>query len=642
MNFRNDINALRAISVLAVMIFHFKKDVLPGGFIGVDIFFVISGYLMTCIIYKKITNHQFSLMGFYADRAWRIIPAVLALCIFLLVFGYFTLLPLDYRMLAKHVTSAIFFVSNIVFYKEAGYFDAISSSKFLLHTWSLAVEWQFYMIYPIIFMMVAKLFPQKTWRWFFLALTVSSFIFAAVASYYNPSFSYYSLPTRAWEMLAGGLVFLFPLQFKDKHRSYIAYAAVAVIAVSLFVVSDALPWPGLGALAPVLAAVAFLYATYQHSIILNSWVMQWLGKNSYSIYLWHWPIFAYIYIKNNAENNWVILAGLLASILMGAISYRWIESNVKRGMWSSISCKWRIIKLDNIGFVAIFIVPLFLSVFVYKNNGFPMRLGEEVQKLSAITDVYTHFNYQKEIRYAVCHSVTAESRDKDCLSLARKQAFIFGDSYAASLYPGVKQIIQEKYPEYSISQMTDGNGPPFLNSKGKTDEGHHLGTVNKQRIEQIAQLQPEIVLMTWMINGSNGVLDAHDAVKALAETIHAIQAAAPATKVVVLGPVPHWESSLLAVVLNYWNSKGAPPPPYLRDGLVADIANWDAVFHQKIPATGATYISSYRVFCPSDQGCLTYLGQDIANLTAVDWGHLTRNASIYLMEAVGEKIFTKP
>ena len=157
MKYRNDINGLRAIAVFAVLIFHFNENLLPGGFAGVDVFFVISGYLMTAIIFKGLEKNDFSIQKFYLARAKRIIPALTALCLVMLIFGWFNLIPIEYKELSNHASSSLIFLSNYTYLNELNYFDSASKTKWLLHTWSLSVEWQFYMIYPLMLVVLSKL-----------------------------------------------------------------------------------------------------------------------------------------------------------------------------------------------------------------------------------------------------------------------------------------------------------------------------------------------------------------------------------------------------------------------------------------------------------------------------------------------------
>ncbi len=189
MLFRNDINGLRAIAVLLVIIYHFDSTIIPAGFIGVDVFFVISGYLMTSIIITKMHKEEFALTNFYAARVKRIVPPLLVLCLVLLVFGWFRLSPDDLTLLGKHVVGSITFVSNMVYWSESGYFDAGSSYKWLLHTWSLSVEWQFYMLFPVLMLVVNKLFSKDRLFGVLLALTVISFFVSLYLSRNFASFS---------------------------------------------------------------------------------------------------------------------------------------------------------------------------------------------------------------------------------------------------------------------------------------------------------------------------------------------------------------------------------------------------------------------------------------------------------------------
>ncbi|HHP0585882.1 TPA: acyltransferase family protein, partial [Vibrio harveyi] len=199
MNFRSDINGLRAIAVISVVLFHFNPEILPGGFAGVDVFFVISGFLMTSIIFIGLENSNFSIINFYISRVNRIIPALAILCLVIMIFGWFYLTPLDFKTLGKHVSGSIRFISNSMYLKESGYFDVSANNKWLLHTWSLSVEWQFYLIYPVVLTLLYKAFGFKTLRKILIAVTVSLYLYSLYSSYSNPNASYFLLSNRAWE-----------------------------------------------------------------------------------------------------------------------------------------------------------------------------------------------------------------------------------------------------------------------------------------------------------------------------------------------------------------------------------------------------------------------------------------------------------
>lgn len=239
MLFRKDINGLRAIAVIAVVLFHFNSSWMPGGFAGVDVFFVISGFLMTGIIFRGIESEKFSILNFYVARVNRIVPALAVLCLVLLVFGYFYLTPLDYRSLGKHAVSSIGFLSNAIYWRDSGYFDSASQEKWLLHTWSLSVEWQFYIIFPLVLVAMRKIMSVKRMKITVLLGTVLGFIFCVIATYKWPDFAYYLLPTRAWEMMVGGVAYLYPIALKKERKRFIEHLGLVLIIGSyLFISKD--------------------------------------------------------------------------------------------------------------------------------------------------------------------------------------------------------------------------------------------------------------------------------------------------------------------------------------------------------------------------------------------------------------------
>lgn len=405
MTFRKDINGLRAIAVIAVVLFHFNSAWLPGGFAGVDVFFVISGFLMTGIIFRGIENksssgagHGFSLLKFYSARAKRIIPALAALCLALLIFGWFFLIPLDYKELSKHAASSVTFLSNIVYWKEAGYFDAVSHEKWLIHTWSLSVEWQFYILYPLVLLGLYKISSIKIVKAGVIVGTVLGFVFCVIATYKWANAAYFLLPTRAWEMLLGGVAYLYPLRLCNKNKRYLEWIGLALVISAYFLVSADSPWPGYLAILPVFGAFLVIQAQRSDSLITSNIVLQKIGLWSYSIYLWHW-IIVVANIKFKLEINPFVY--LFITIFLGFLSYRLIE-----------------IKSKNI-FISTFIFSLVFSIFVFYTNGHESRVDKKFQldKLQFHKKYYGGSGYPaKEFIY-----INSNGNDYD---------FIFtGDSY---------------------------------------------------------------------------------------------------------------------------------------------------------------------------------------------------------------------
>lgn len=326
--FRLDINLLRAIAVAGVVLYHFRIGSLTGGFAGVDLFFVVSGYLMTRIICDGLDRGNFSILRFYAARARRIVPALAALCLVLLILSQFWIDPLVRREIASDIVSSILFLSNFAYWQEAGYFDTAAKSKWLLHTWSLSVEWQFYLVLPLIVLALRRLLPGR--RRLLAALWIGmilSFALAVVLADAKPAFAFYLLPTRAWEMLAGGLVYLHLGTWRAGPRLSNGLALLGLGLITLaFVGFDTLvPWPSFATLLPVAGAALVIAARQETAPGLNSRPLIAIGLWSYSIYIWHWPIvvgLAYFGYGGMLAS----LAGIVATLILSAMSYHWIET----------------------------------------------------------------------------------------------------------------------------------------------------------------------------------------------------------------------------------------------------------------------------------------------------------------------------
>lgn len=326
MQFSKDINGLRAIAVVAVVLFHFSVPGLQGGFVGVDVFFVISGYLMTGIIMERLNSGAFSVWKFYADRARRIVPALVVLCLALLAIGWFLLLPSDYKKLGKQVGGSLGFVSNILFWRESGYFDAVSHRKWLLHTWSLSVEWQFYLLYPLLLVALRRLLGQPRIRWALAALALCSLALSIAQSGRAPSASFYLLPTRTWEMLLGALVYLFPLQQGPRARLAMEAAGLALVACSVIFLDPSDVWPGSLALLPTAGTALVIWSRRQASPLFDNRATQLLGRASYSIYLWHWPVVVGLTQLSELAPLPRTLTGIALSVVLGCLSFRFVET----------------------------------------------------------------------------------------------------------------------------------------------------------------------------------------------------------------------------------------------------------------------------------------------------------------------------
>jgi hypothetical protein len=240
------------------------------------------------------------------------------------------------------------------------------------------------------------------------------------------------------------------------------------------------------------------------------------------------------------------------------------------------------------------------------------------------------------IRNGICHSIKPGSFEKNgCLDIRRKNIQIWGDSYAAALYPGLSAVRDRDHPDFGLIQTTDGNGPPFFNQK-KTDDGKTLAQANEFRLEVARKVQPDVIVIAWHMNTDK---PAAEFLGPLNETLNKISQAAPKAQIVVMGPAPLWSGSLLKQLIDHRKARGELPPLYMKHGLLAKgTGEWDAYLKSHLTHQNLTYVSSLDLMC-TQAGCLTRTSDSLKDITAVDWGHLTPQGSTYLMDKASSTIF---
>lgn len=426
MKFRKDINGLRAFAVIAVVLFHFNSVWMPGGFAGVDVFFVISGFLMTGIIFRGLENNNFSILDFYVARANRIIPALSALCITLLVFGWFYLTPLEYKALGKHIASSIGFLSNIIYFTEAGYFDSASHEKWLLHTWSLSVEWQFYIIYPLVLVVLGKVLTLRVLKLLIAISTVFGFAFSIYATYHWPNASYYLFPMRAWEMMIGGVAFLYPLKIGERNSKLTELLGLILIIGSYFLISSNDPWPGYLAFFPVLGSFLVIQAQRNESFLTGNIIFQKIGSWSYSIYLWHWPFVVAIYTFSLSDE--FIYLGIASSILLGFLSYKYIEKIEFPRSFPRFRDYLKCKPVYIAGIVGVLGSLLFIKYDALTN----LRLSEE--------QILIVDQQKRNSREAICGSVINGKSPECKYGQGPVKAIVIGDSHAQAQVATIGQL----------------------------------------------------------------------------------------------------------------------------------------------------------------------------------------------------------
>jgi peptidoglycan/LPS O-acetylase OafA/YrhL len=466
--FRNDINGLRAYAVILVVLFHFQIFGFSAGYLGVDIFFVISGYLMTKIIIKELKKQQFSFTDFYLARIVRIFPALLFLILFLTILGWFIFIPEDFKNFAKDARYSLTFLSNDLYYRQAGdYFAADTHDKALLHTWSLSVEWQFYLLFPLLLFIYSKFDKQLKYIGILLgAIFIASLSFSILMTAKDTMYGFFKLTTRMWELIAGGLVYYYfdhkrltvPLQKLSEGIGF------SLILLSLVLYNPNTAWPSFFALLPVAGTIFILIANRQDSIFTQTKIIQNIGSASYSIYLWHWPVFFllnYFFIK---LNFWSLSISLILSFLLGWLSYKYIESSRKP-----------LQKLNKRYIYFLFAFTLLLLYPTYKHiekNGLVSReksnTSSDLDKMQmpSVENGWCFYNIKDN------HSLHVSPQGFEC-SLASKQknaksALLFGDSFAGHNSPFWDQI--GKKLNLNIQAITTNWCYPSLNKEFTGDK----------------------------------------------------------------------------------------------------------------------------------------------------------------------------
>ncbi len=399
---------------------------------------------MTGIIFRGLEEENFSIFEFYIARANRIIPALAVLCLALLSFGWFYLNPLDYSVLGKHAGSSMGFFSNIIYWRESGYFDTASHEKWLLHTWSLSVEWQFYLIYPILLVAMRKYTSLEVIKPIILIGTIFGFIFCVVASYKWPNPSYYLLPTRAWEMMLGGIAYIYPLNCSDRKKAYLEGIGLSLIIISYAFISKEEIWPGYLALIPATGTFLIIQAQRKNSPITGNFIFQSLGKWSYSIYLWHWPLAVAVYYFS-LSNQWIYY-GIMLSLTLGYLSNKHIESiNFRKKFTDTtdyLNCKPI--------HLAIFIGSASILIFSYKPNSYLNPMPESI--ISSI----------KRGSYECFDKAYQHNTDSDFCRITngKEKIFAFGDSHSYSSLPVIEKISKDHNLELTYTGYS--GCPPLI------------------------------------------------------------------------------------------------------------------------------------------------------------------------------------
>jgi peptidoglycan/LPS O-acetylase OafA/YrhL len=483
---RRDIDGLRALAVIPVVLYHYGLGV-RGGFVGVDLFFVISGFLITSIIAREVTAGRFSFVDFWARRARRILPALSVVMLACVVFGWILLTPKAFAELGREVRYQAMFASNILFMRQDGYFEPASDFKPLLHTWSLAVEEQYYLFFPLIMVMLMRYL--KHWRLGLLALTLVSFALSIWGIGHAPDKVFFLLPMRAWELLCGALLAVLPVsdrQFKPWLYQVVSGAGLSAVLLALFLFDRNTLFPGWAALLPVLGAAAMIWAnghcTTWVSRLLSARIFVGIGLISYSLYLWHWPVYVYA-SAISVDGMQAVDAVLWIALCMGLawLSWRFIELPFRE---KRLLAGRRPVLVA--GLVSMLVLAM-AGQFVRSQDGFPQRLSGQALEYAQADDwsagqmdclLQSHKDDDRSLSQ-VCQF--GGSSDAAPLQL------IWGDSHAAALMPAIKAIAQRFGIPAALASLT--GCPPLvsdaLEAKCQAFNAQTLALIREKHVHDV-------------------------------------------------------------------------------------------------------------------------------------------------------------
>lgn len=451
MNYRAEIDGLRTIAILPVILFHFGVEFISGGFLGVDIFFVISGYLITSIIMKDISKDRFSLITFYEKRARRILPALMAVLVASYFFSLLMLTPVEVKDLSQSLVSVATFTSNIYFYLTSGYFSTKSEEIMLLHTWSLSIEEQFYIFFPFLLLLGAR---YKKTTVILVAVFIMSFICSLVLLNIDKSAAFYLIVSRAWELVAGALCAVIlsrnSIQVNHTAREWLSWTSVVAIAISLVVFSKSTLHPGWPTLVPIIAVcclILFSQNTQVGRLLSHSWPVT-IGMISYSLYLWHQPIVALIKIKVPVEYQPVAsVFGLILTFVLSWATYKLVEQPFRnRSLFTT--------KKILTGATVSLSIMILVGLLGHFTAGFPQRTNHVF--LAESMNV-------SPVRYK-CHTggVDYQAPKNACkIGKGERQIAVLGDSHGVELSYALGGM--NNHTSNTVTQLTFSGCPAAYN-----------------------------------------------------------------------------------------------------------------------------------------------------------------------------------
>lgn len=466
MKYRAEIDGLRAIAVIPVILFHAGFELFSGGFVGVDLFFVISGYLITTILIEDLDGQRFSVFNFYERRARRILPALFFVILVCIPFAWVWMLPNQMKDFSQSLVAVGLFASNVLFWLESGYFDPVAEEKPLLHTWSLAAEEQYYLLFPI-FLIIVWGFGRRKVFWMIVLIATISLLISEWGWRNQATANFYLTHSRAWELLAGSIA-AFVIQKRGVQKNNVlSLLGLLAVFFSIIAYDQYTPFPSLYTLVPVLGVVLLILFGHQETLsarFLSNRAFVGIGLVSYSAYLWHQPLFAFARIRLHEPSEWTFLVLAFLSLIIAGISWRFVEQPFRSN--KDLIHRQSTVFICSIAGILVLIVGGLIGNF---SGGFKDATDERRQ-LSELS-----------LRMAVNHGMSSEcdgafTTSVSCSNSEAPSLVLWGDSFAMHLYQG----LYASDPDLNITQHTLSGCSPILSmSRFSSVKGYDLTWARK-------------------------------------------------------------------------------------------------------------------------------------------------------------------
>jgi peptidoglycan/LPS O-acetylase OafA/YrhL len=617
--YRPDIDGLRAVAVLLVVAYHVRTRFTPGGFIGVDVFFVISGFLITSILIRELDGSRFSIQGFYVRRIRRIGPALIAVVVGTSIFAFVLLLPSELKDYARSLLAALGSASNFYFWSQTGYFKPEALTMPLLHTWSLAVEEQFYIIFPAVLALLYR-YARRSTLYILLVLAAASFALSARQIFSDPSAAFYWPTSRAWELLSGSLLVFggLPGMKYPLLRNVTAAIGLILVIFAAATYTKSTPFPGVAALAPCMGAVFIIGSGSAGKTIvgqaLSRQPLVFIGLISYSLYLWHWPVIVFQSMGLNLSGvtaNQQKAFTVALSILLASLSWRFIELPFRRNQRVAVPAT--VFRFAALGAS----VPAAAACLFLVLNGVPSRFpvgatavasyledaGEEARNRTGsclLTETYTFQNFDRAA----------------CLSGSRSlpNYLILGDSHAAHLWYGLSHVVAGAN---FLQATASGCKPTITQALRQSPQCVKLIDFALRDYLPKSHIKAVILGGHWTVNDLDHLSETIKYVRGLGITP------------IVLGPVVEYDAPLPRLLAISIGDSDLGLPQRHKLSSVRDLDRSMSALARDLWHVG--YFSYFEALCTNGQ-CREYVSAGVP--MQKDTTHLTGPGSIWIAEQI--------